>query len=43
MVVYRWHPVTHDMGLIQAPVEQVVAGLLDGPVASCSELGGCSE
>ncbi len=27
MVVERWHPVTHDMGLIQAPVDQVVAAL----------------
>ena len=27
MVIERWHPVTHDMGLIQAPVDEVVAAL----------------
>jgi hypothetical protein len=29
MLIERWHPVTSDMGLINAPVEQVVSGLVD--------------
>ena len=29
MLIERWHPVTSDMGLINAPVEEVVSGLVD--------------
>lgn len=29
MLIETWYPVTHDFGLIQAPVDQVVSGLLD--------------
>jgi hypothetical protein len=28
MLIEKWHPVTHDFGLIEAPLENVVAALL---------------